>query len=227
VKEFRNPVHGEIEFELKILKEISHPNVVTLLGFIKDPLCLVTEYVSEGDLSQYLQKNPDLLFNTRVKMAVDIAAGMMWIHSRNVTHRDLKTSNLLVTSDKKIKIADFGLAKVLNSTRQSTKSCGTPAFTAPEVLHPGEKPSDLQLADIYSMGIVYWELFSGKIAFKDKDGPFALMFAVVNGERPLFTDMPNFNANIKEIIEGCWKGDPKQRTKLEIVHNKLEKCIQK
>jgi serine/threonine protein kinase len=228
---------------------INHPNVVMLYGYTHDPVCLVTEWVNEGDLFEYLQKNKSTSMKQRVKMAIDICNGLRWLHSKNVIHRDLKTSNLLVslsspflslfflcsnshneniskiTSNLVVKIADFGLAKLVRSSKTTTNAKGTPAFMAPEAIDPSKMPPgyDYRKLDIFSFAIVLWEVFTGESAFAEYESAMAVMFAITNGKRPPLPQ--NLHPRLKNVIEECWNADPQRRPPLDQVHSNLESTV--
>ncbi|MCO5606830.1 hypothetical protein L7F22_061021 [Adiantum nelumboides] len=152
--------------EVTLMKRLRHPNIVLFMGAVKSMshLSIVTEFLPRGSLFRLLHRNAQAMDSKRrLRMAVDIARGMNYLHHCNppIVHRDLKSSNLLVDKNWTVKVADFGLSRMKYATFLTTKSGkGTPQWMAPEVLR--SEPSD-EKADVYSFGVVLWELATGKI----------------------------------------------------------------
>lgn len=120
--------------EVAVLKSLNHKNVLKFIGVLyKDKrLHLVTEYVAGGSLKELLHDDPGYLpYHLRISFAKDIACGMCYLHSKNIIHRDLNSLNCLVREDKTIIVADFGLARIIN-TSLSTK-CSDPSQTSGEI----------------------------------------------------------------------------------------------
>ncbi|KAJ6347493.1 hypothetical protein OIU76_004050 [Salix suchowensis] len=126
--------------EIDIMKSLRHPNVLLFMGAVYSPerLAIVTEFLPRGSLFKTLHKNsPAVDIRRRLKMALDVARGMNYLHHRNppILHRDLKSSNLLVDKNWTVKVGDFGLSKWKDAAFLTAKSGrGTPQWMAPEVL---------------------------------------------------------------------------------------------
>ncbi|OAE23955.1 hypothetical protein AXG93_1217s1680 [Marchantia polymorpha subsp. ruderalis] len=159
-------VLDEFRQEVSIMKAMRHPNVLLFMGAITEPrhMSIVTEFVPRGSLFRILHRSGQgLSWNRRLAMALDIALGMNYLHNRSppILHRDLKSSNLLVTEHWRVKVGDFGLSRLKSSrylTRNSDK--GTAQWMAPEVLR--DEPYS-EKSDVYSFGIILWELATRKI----------------------------------------------------------------
>ena len=164
--------------------------------------CLAYEFCEGGSLFSLLSDSSR--FYEYLPIALDIANGMAYLHSRNVIHRDLKPSNILMTADSRAKIADFGMS-VANTGQELTAETGTYRYMAPEVIRHESYSSN---ADVYSFGIVLWQLVTREIPFASKT-PIQAAFAVAEGERP---PMPSTAPpRIKEIIRACWNQDSHKR----------------
>lgn len=160
--------------ELKILQKVNHGNLVKLEGFCIDPeeanCYLVYEYVENGSLYSWLHedKNEKLNWKTRLRIGIDIANGLQYIHEHTrprVVHKDIKSSNILLDSNKRAKIANFGLAKSgMNAITMHI--VGTQGYIAPEYLADGVVSTKM---DVFSFGVVLLELISGKEAI-DEEG---------------------------------------------------------
>eukprot|EP01088_Endostelium_zonatum_P006411 TRINITY_DN18536_c0_g1_i1.p1 TRINITY_DN18536_c0_g1~~TRINITY_DN18536_c0_g1_i1.p1 ORF type:complete len:450 (-),score=102.93 TRINITY_DN18536_c0_g1_i1:96-1412(-) len=150
-----------IEREVNVLQGMRHPNIVQFMGICNDPqegLHIITEFVRSGDLRQLLKKEEILMsWKVRVKIAMDIAAAMTYIHSRNIIHRDLKSKNLLIEDGFKVKVCDFGLART--SANRPMTLCGTDDWMAPEVILGMQYNHK---ADVFSYGIVLAEIITRK-----------------------------------------------------------------
>ena len=163
-----------IDREIDTMTKMHHPNVVQFLGYIEDPLILVMEYIPRGDLAGCIDK---LWMSSKISIAKDILRGLVYIHNRHprsLVHRDIKATNILLTKSKVAKIADFGLSKFYTmgnvfsrenlveldtAETEVTKEVGTRRYMAPEILL-GNYEYTFR-SDIYSCGIVFYELFEG------------------------------------------------------------------
>ncbi|KAL2661755.1 hypothetical protein AAZV13_02G000400 [Glycine max] len=153
--------------ELKILQKVNHGNLVKLEGFCIDPeeanCYLVYEYVENGSLYSWLHegKKEKLSWKIRLRIAIDIANGLQYIHEHTrprVVHKDIKSSNILLDSNMRAKIANFGLAKSgMNAITMHI--VGTQGYIAPEYLADGVVSTKM---DVFAFGVVLLELISGK-----------------------------------------------------------------
>ncbi|CAN6975913.1 unnamed protein product [Brassica oleracea var. botrytis] len=196
--------------EVTLLSRLSHPNVIKFVGAYKDPpvYCVLTEYLPEGSLRSFLHKpeNRSLSLKKLIEFALDIARGMEYIHSRRVIHRDLKPENVLIDEDFQLKIADFGIACEEEYCDMLADDPGTYRWMAPEMIK--RKPHGRK-ADVYSFGLVLWEMVAGAIPYEDMN-PIQAAFAVVHKNiRPAVPgDCP---AAMKALIEQCWSVAPDKR----------------
>uniref|UniRef100_M1A4W1 non-specific serine/threonine protein kinase n=1 Tax=Solanum tuberosum TaxID=4113 RepID=M1A4W1_SOLTU len=156
--------------EVEIMKRLRHPNVLLFMGAVysQDKSAIVTEFLPRGSLFKTLHGNNHLLdFRRRLRMALDVARGMNYLHRWNppIVHRDLKSSNLLVDKSWTVKVGDFGLSRFKDSTFLTTKSGrGTPQWMAPEVLR--DEPST-EKSDVFSFGVILWELMTESIPWNN------------------------------------------------------------
>jgi len=156
--------------EIKLLRKLHHPNIVLYLGGYFDPtqknLSIVMEYVPKLNLHRLIhnkhffnETNPTTLLMIKTKLALGISRGMEYLHAQHIVHRDLKTENILITQNMIPKISDFGLSLILDDNSSGpTSQIGTMQYMAPEIFK-GEKHG--QPIDVYSMGVILFELFSG------------------------------------------------------------------
>lgn len=163
-----------IEREIDIMTKLHHPNIVQILGYIKEPMIIIMEYIPRGDLLDNFNK---LNKNTKISIMRDCLQALTYYHNRrpeNLIHRDIKLSNILLTKSKVAKIADFGLSKLTDKlpynlsnddlkklifeNNDLTNSVGTQRYKAPEM--PCNNYTNK--IDIYALGIVFYELFENK-----------------------------------------------------------------
>ncbi|CAL5356637.1 unnamed protein product [Camellia sinensis] len=144
--------------------KIRHKNVVQFIGACtRTPnLCILTEFMSRGSVYNFLHKQKGAFkLPVLLKVALDISKGMNYLHQNNIIHRDLKTANLLMDENEVVKVADFGVSRVQAQSGVMTAETGTYRWMAPEVIE--HKPFDHK-ADIFSFGIVLWELLTGEVS---------------------------------------------------------------
>ncbi|ETN02568.1 TKL/DRK protein kinase [Phytophthora nicotianae INRA-310] len=217
--------------EIELTASLDHPHIVTFVSVAWNTLnnlVMVMEYVPMGSLQSYLHQNADLLSWARDKihMAVGIAQALDYLHSRTPSciHRDVKSTNILLTHMLEPKLIDFGVSrKSVEATM--TAGVGTPYWTAPEIL---EGKRYTEQADIYSFGVVLSELDTGKIPYHDaltesggKVKPVQILQDVVSGMlRPTFSkDCP---PRIQRVGSACLVQDPSTRPTAQQLVKELE-----
>ncbi|KAF9645430.1 kinase-like protein [Thelephora ganbajun] len=198
--------------EAVMWKYLQHANILPLRGVTMDPLQLVSNWMPDGNLSNYIRDNPNA---DRLGLLSNVAEGLKYLHACNVVHGDLKGPNVLVDDSVRARIADFGISIVtrnLNSIRPPTtqNSC-TPRYAAPEVLD-GENPS--KKSDIFSFAMVMIEVFTSAVPFRDK-APLAAAGAIIRGERPPRPAHPAFTDNLWALTQQCWDEDPNLRPDIQ------------
>ncbi|TKY60762.1 Serine/threonine-protein kinase HT1 [Spatholobus suberectus] len=211
----------QFQQEVMMLATLKHPNIVRFIGACRKPMvwCIVTEYAKGGSVRQFLMKrqNRSVPLKLAVKQALDVARGMAYVHGLGFIHRDLKSDNLLIFGDKSIKIADFGVARIEVQTEGMTPETGTYRWMAPEMIQ--HRPYT-QKVDVYSFGIVLWELITGMLPFQNMTAVQAA-FAVVNKNvRPI---IPNDCLPVlRDIMTRCWDPNPDVRPPFAEVVGMLE-----
>lgn len=150
--------------EVRVLRRISHPNIVSLCETIETSteLHLIFEYLTGPSLSRYLKsKNSQKLPESECKAIVrQILAALGYLHSKNILHRDLKLENILFTDKNTIKIIDLGFST--DSTEPCSIFCGTPNYMAPEILNRRDSTSR---TDVWALGVILYHLLTGKPPF--------------------------------------------------------------
>ncbi|KAG2434231.1 hypothetical protein HXX76_007956 [Chlamydomonas incerta] len=220
--------------ELHILRQVQHPNVVTLFGgCLKPPHIFLVEERMEGTLDFYVhqvRKNDALSVREVVYFALDIACGLSYLHPR-IVHRDLKPANVLLSREGRCKISDFGLARTKIKEYLSTKNldAGTTAYIAPECFMSMDNPDmhDLRRSvtdrtDIYALGVILWEMCAGKRPWQGlKPLLVAYQVAYRSLRPPVFELGPRCPAKLRQLIEDCWCQEPKRRPSSQQVVDRL------
>ncbi|XP_022748520.1 serine/threonine-protein kinase STY46-like isoform X3 [Durio zibethinus] len=199
----------EFAQEVFIMRKVRHKNVVQFIGACTKPpgLCIVTEFMSGGSVYDYLHKQKGVFkLPSLLKVAIDVSKGMNYLHQNNIIHRDLKAANLLMDENEVVKVADFGVARVKAQSGVMTAETGTYRWMAPEVIE--HKPYDHK-ADVFSFGIVLWELLTGKVPYEYLTPLQAAVGVVQKGLRP--TIPKHTNPKLTELLERCWQQDPALR----------------
>ncbi|XP_021754142.1 probable tyrosine-protein kinase DDB_G0283397 [Chenopodium quinoa] len=213
--------------EICIMRKLRHPNVLLFMGacYSQERLAIVTEFLPRGSLFKILHRSNQVLdLKRRLRMALDVARGMNYLHHRNppIVHRDLKSSNLLVDKNWNVKVGDFGLSKLKHATFLTAKSGGgTPQWMAPEILR--NDPSN-EKSDVFSFGVILWELVTVKIPW---DNLNALQVVGVVGFMDRRLDLPEgLDPHIASIIKECWLSKPELRPSFENIIQKMTRIVQ-
>eukprot|EP01017_Pseudomicrothorax_dubius_P038165 TRINITY_DN5680_c0_g1_i2.p1 TRINITY_DN5680_c0_g1~~TRINITY_DN5680_c0_g1_i2.p1 ORF type:complete len:382 (-),score=44.71 TRINITY_DN5680_c0_g1_i2:109-1254(-) len=225
----------ELSRELAVILRLRpHPNVVSMIGVscYENTPCLVTEHCPGGSLSDLLHKRPEvhLSMKAKISFALDIACGMFYLHSSRplIVHRDLKSSNILLEDQfdeasqrARLKISDFGISKVL--IKNSDIFHGEMRknyWMAPEFIE--NQPMGVK-ADVYSFGILLWEIVCRKVPFERFQSPFAMMHHIIEGGRPendaLPSDCPEA---VCELLDLCLQRQPERRPTFESIIETLQ-----
>ncbi|GBG83601.1 hypothetical protein CBR_g37405 [Chara braunii] len=210
----------EFAQEVFIMRKVRHKNVVQFIGACTKPpnLAIVTEYMSGGSVYDYLRKHKVALrLPLILKIGIDVARGMDYLHQNNIVHRDLKAANLLLDENEVVKIADFGVARIKVHNGIMTAETGTYRWMAPEVIE--HRPYDHK-ADVFSFGIVLWELLTGKIPYVDLTPLQAAVGVVNKGLRPAIPK--NCHPRVMDIMEACWRTNPAERPEFSEISRMLQ-----
>ncbi|GAB4833179.1 hypothetical protein Ancab_031423 [Ancistrocladus abbreviatus] len=204
--------------EVNMMSRVKHENLVKFIGACKDPLMvIVTELLPGMSLKKYLVslRPKQLELHVALGYALDIARAMECLHANGIIHRDLKPDNLLLTANQKsVKLADFGLAREESVTEMMTAETGTYRWMAPELystvtLRQGEKKHYNNKVDVYSFGIVLWELLTNRMPFEGMSNLQAAYAAAFKQERPAIPE--DVSPDLAFIMQSCWVEDPNLR----------------
>nr|XP_043616178.1 serine/threonine-protein kinase STY46-like [Erigeron canadensis] len=216
-------VQREFAQEVYIMRKVRHKNVVQFIGACTKPpnLCIVTEFMAGGSLYDFLHNQRGQFdVPTILKIGIHVSKGMNYLHENNIIHRDLKSANLLIDENGIIKVSDFGVARVQSKSGVMTAETGTYRWMAPEVIE--HRPYDHK-ADVFSFGIVLWELLTSKLPYANMTPLQAAIGVVQKGLRPVIPK--HTHPEIAELLERCWQQDPSLRPEFsEIITILLHLC---
>mmetsp|Transcript_21197 Transcript_21197/g.63782 ORF Transcript_21197/g.63782 Transcript_21197/m.63782 type:complete len:615 (-) Transcript_21197:1774-3618(-) len=215
--------YAEFLQEVSIMRKVRHKNVVQFIGACtrKPNLCIVVEYMPGGSVYDYMRRAGPLKLPTLLRVAVEICRGMDYLHKRKIAHRDLKAANLLMDETGIVKIADFGVARVMDTAGIMTAETGTYRWMAPEVIE--HKPYG-ERADIFSFGILLWELLTGRVPYEDMTPLQAAVGVVQKGLRPSIP--PGTPGPLAAVMAACWVRDPESRPSFEQLREQLEDILE-
>lgn len=217
-EEERAALENRFAREVNMMSRVKHENLVKFIGACKDPLMvIVTELLPGMSLRKYLLgiRPKQLDLRLALKFALDVARAMDCLHANGIIHRDLKPDNLLLTANQKsVKLADFGLAREETVTEMMTAETGTYRWMAPELystvtLRQGEKKHYNNKVDVYSFGIVLWELLTNRMPFEGMSNLQAAYAAAFKQERPNLPE--DISPDLAFIVQSCWVEDPNMR----------------
>ncbi|KAJ0023945.1 hypothetical protein NQD34_003844 [Periophthalmus magnuspinnatus] len=196
------------ETDIKHLRKLKHPNIITFKGICTQApcYCIIMEYCAQGQLYEVLRAGRKIHPSLLMDWAMGIAGGMNYLHLHKIIHRDLKSPNMLITYDDAVKISDFGTSKELSDKSTKMSFTGTVAWMAPEVIR-NEPVSEK--VDIWSFGVVLWEMLTGEVPYKDVDSS-AIIWGVGNNslQLPVPDSCPD---SFKLLLRQCWNCKPRNR----------------
>jgi serine/threonine-protein kinase len=187
---------------------LSHPNIVTIYDAGEEhELGYIAMEVLEGTTLKEWSRKPNLLpLEQLLPVIATVADALDYAHQQGVVHRDIKPANIMLTKERLVKVMDFGIAKMASSSKTQTDIVlGTPSYMSPEQL-AGKKVDGR--SDIFSLGVVLFELLAGRPAFTADNVP-ALLFAIAHHPHPaLSTLRPDVPASVQEAIDRALQKDP-------------------
>ncbi len=206
------------EREARVLATLSHPNIAAIYGMeqLAGAPYLILERVEGGTLAERLRHGPPPLMET-LAVAVQVAEGLEEAHGKGVIHRDLKPSNVMLTSEGRVKLVDFGLAKTTSTRADAAASLepmtaagailGTAAYMSPEQVNGQEVDAR---TDVWAFGCLLYEMLSGRAAFPGRSVPEVL--AAVLRDDPDWSALPaETPAALRRLAERCLRREPRQR----------------
>jgi eukaryotic-like serine/threonine-protein kinase len=212
--------------EAEAAGRLSHPNIVTIydMGEDHDMAYIAMELLKGKELTHYSHKGNLLPVKRVLKIVGAVADALGYAHSQEVVHRDIKPANIILMDDDLVKVADFGIARVISSSKTQTGIIfGTPNYMSPEQV-AGKKVDGR--SDLFSLGVVFYELLTGEKPFKG-DSMTALLYAVSNTEYvPLSETAPKTPPCCNEIVERMLsKGVSKRYQAASQVVKDVQACL--
>lgn len=193
--------------EIQILKLFRHPHIIKLYEVIETPtdIFMIMEYVSGGELFEYIVSNGRLSENEARRFFQQIISSVEYCHRHMVVHRDLKPENLLLDSNANVKIADFGLSNIMKDGDFLKTSCGSPNYAAPEVIS-GQLYAGPEV-DVWSCGVILFALLCARLPFDDEYIP-NLFKKIREG---IYTIPDHISPEARELISSMLVVDPVKR----------------
>jgi serine/threonine-protein kinase len=184
-----------------------HPNVLPIIDadIYDEQIAIVSEYASDGTLSKWLERHGGRAPSIEVatEMALGVLAGLEHLHKRGVIHRDLKPDNILLQNETP-RLADFGIARILKTTSNTTAVAGTPIYMSPEAFD-GKRSVQ---TDIWSVGVIFYQLLTGRLPFSQIDIASLIAAITTREPEPLPASIPK---QLQNIIERTLKKMPAER----------------
>eukprot|EP00949_MAST-11_sp_MAST-11-sp1_P000589 g589.t1 len=214
-------LRSNLEAEIRILRNVKHKHIVALHDIHKSTshVYLIMEYCAGGDMHQIIRKFAPLSMPTVHTFARQLASGLDFLSAKGYAHRDIKPQNLLICEkvsneaslrQATLKIADFGFAKHLGAARMAETTCGSPLYMAPEILE--QKQYDTK-ADLWSVGVVLFEMAIGSVPFTGHDRPSLLANILRDSEKIMFP--LQISADCQSLITGLLQRDPVERLSVQ------------
>jgi len=206
--------------EATLMKGLQHENVVRMFGYCSNPDAIVMEYMPKNSLWHVIQKEDDIPWSTRWKYLLDASSGMYYLHTMKVIHGDLKPQNMLIAANDVLKLSDFGMSKVRQSSASQTNSgvllAGfTPAFAGPELLETGEAGN---ATDVFAFAITMWNLWTRETPWRGMGDP---VICIKRGDRPPINQECPFPQYLS-LMQECWDKDPGKRPRFEQITSLIQ-----
>ena len=189
---------------------LEHPNIVNIydVGSEDGLYYIVMEYVEGITLKTYIEKKGQLSFKESASIAIQVARGIEAAHGKNIIHRDIKPQNIMISTDGKVKVTDFGIAKAASSNTISSDVMGSVHYASPEQARNGFIDAR---SDVYSLGIVMYEMITGRVPF---DGDTTVAVAIQHLQEEIVKPSvyaPNIPVSFEGIILKCTQKTPDRR----------------
>ena len=196
--------------EVRIARQVSHPNVCRVydIGEVDGQPYISMEYVDGENLSALLRRIGRLPTDTAVEMARKLCAGLAAAHDKGVLHRDLKPANIMIDGRGQVLITDFGLAGIASQIQGAEIRHGTPAYMSPEQLAGTEVTVR---SDIYALGLVLYEMFTGKRAFEANSLAEMTRLREESAPPSLVSIVRDLDPAVERVVRRCLEQDPQNR----------------
>ncbi len=201
---------SKFQMEAQAAACLSHPNIVNVYDVVDEGNLhyIVMELIEGITLKSYIIKKGRLDYQEAVGIAIQVAQGIAAAHEQHIIHRDIKPQNMIISKDGKVKVADFGIARVVTDQTQGGVAVGSVHYISPEQAKGGH--SDMR-SDIYSLGITIYEMVTGRLPF---EGDSTVAVALAHVEEPITRPSiyePNIPVSLENIILKCTEKKPERR----------------
>lgn len=210
--EFSEDVNFVTKFrtEAQSAAGLEHPNIVNIydVGSENSIHYIVMEYVEGITLKMYIEKKGQLSFKEAVSIAIQVGRGIEAAHNKHIIHRDIKPQNIIISTEGKVKVTDFGIARVANANTINSEVMGSVHYASPEQARNGFVDGK---SDIYSLGIVMYEMVTGRVPF---DGESTVAVAIQHLQEEMVVPTayaPDLPVSIEKIILKCTQKSPDRR----------------
>ena len=216
IKVLKQEFSEDVNFVMKFRTEaqsaagMEHPNIVNIydVGSESGMHYIVMEYVEGVTLKTYIEKKGQLTYKEAVSIAIQISRGMEAAHAKNIIHRDIKPQNILISTEGKAKVTDFGIAKAVSKNTINADVMGSVHYASPERARNGFVDNK---SDIYSLGIVMYEMVTGRVPF---DGETTVSIAIQHLQEEMTAPSvyaPELPVSLEKIIVKCTQKSPDRR----------------
>lgn len=211
-KEFSEDVNFVTKFrtEAQSAARLEHPNIVNIydVGSEYGMYYIVMEHVEGITLKSYIEKKGRLSYKEAVSIAIQVGRGIEAAHNKHIVHRDIKPQNIIISTEGKVKVTDFGIARAANNNTIHADVMGSVHYTSPEQARNGFVDGK---SDIYSLGIVMYEMVTGRVPF-DGDSTVAIAIQHLQDEMtPPSAYAPDLPISMEKIILKCTQKNPDRR----------------
>lgn len=238
----QNVPSDTFRMEVTLLMKLNHPNVIGVEYFYENPRrAIVMPFIDGPNLQTYLRENGPMPRDRACRFVGAIADGLAHLHKNGVVHRDIKSQNIMMTSDGAPVIVDLGLGgdlgiphlpalggtkrpgrvnlENIQDSRRSERMEGTLPWLSPEMFRSQEWSPK---SDVYAIGIVLWEVLSGKIPYAGTvNSPQEFMIKVLTGTRPDLSAVAGAGEDLIELLKKCWHAEPNDRPSMRRVYDIL------
>ena len=211
-QEFSEDVNFVTKFrtEAQSAAGLEHPNIVNIydVGSQEGMYYIIMEYVEGITLKTYIEKKGQLIFKEAISIAIQVGRGIEAAHKKNIIHRDIKPQNIMISTEGKVKVMDFGIARAATSNTINSDVMGSVHYSSPEQARNGFVDGR---SDIYSLGIVMYEMVTGRVPF---DGDTTVAVAIQHLQEEMVAPSayaPNLPVSLEKIILKCTQKNADRR----------------
>lgn len=196
--------------EAQAAASLEHPNIVNIydVGSENGIYYIVMEYIDGITLKEYIQKKGRLTYKETLSIVIQVSRGIQAAHEKGIIHRDIKPQNIIISTDGKVKVTDFGIARAASSNTIHSDVMGSVHYASPEQARNGYVSDK---SDIYSLGIVMYEMVTGRVPF---DGDSTVQIALQHLQDEMITPrtyVPDLPVSLEKIIIKCTQKKPERR----------------